>query len=142
MARPQIELSQKEFENLCFIQCTLSEIAGWFRCSEDTVERWCKRTYKMGFAECFKKYSQGGLISLRRAQFELAKRNAAMAIFLGKNYLGQRDEPVQNMTSAIKQANAQIADLASMINHPQESRDVNEFAIELPDEDETADDAK
>ena len=30
-------------------------------------------------------------MSLRRAQFNLAKTNAAMAIFLGKNYLGQKD---------------------------------------------------
>ncbi|HSE24819.1 MAG TPA: hypothetical protein VLB68_24370 [Pyrinomonadaceae bacterium] len=28
---------------------------------------------------------------LRRAQFNLAKKNASMAIFLGKNYLGQSD---------------------------------------------------
>ena len=30
-------------------------------------------------------------IRLRQNQIELSKKNAAMAIFLGKNYLGQRD---------------------------------------------------
>jgi len=30
-------------------------------------------------------------IQLRRNQFELSKKSAAMAIFLGKNYLGQKD---------------------------------------------------
>jgi hypothetical protein len=30
-------------------------------------------------------------IQLRRNQFDLSKKSAAMAIFLGKNYLGQRD---------------------------------------------------
>lgn len=91
MARPRIEIDKDEFKKLCEMQCTLSEIAGFFDCSEDTIENWCKRTFKIGFSECFKKYSAGGKTSLRRAQFRLAEKNAAMAIFLGKNYLGQRD---------------------------------------------------
>jgi AraC-like DNA-binding protein len=92
MARPKKEIDQSIFENLCSIQCTLAEIAGVFNCSEDTIERWCKRTYNESFAESFKKYSAEGKTSLRRAQFKLAEKNAAMAIFLGKQYLGQRDQ--------------------------------------------------
>ena len=91
MARPRVEIDQTQFEKLCAMQCPLEEIAGWFNCSADTVERWCKRTYNEGFAEIFAKKRQGGKISLRRAQFELAKKSAAMAIFLGKQYLGQRE---------------------------------------------------
>ena len=30
---------------------------------------------------------------MRRAQFRLAQSNANMAIWLGKNWLGQKDEP-------------------------------------------------
>lgn len=30
-------------------------------------------------------------MSLRRTQFKLAEKNPTMAIFLGKQYLGQRD---------------------------------------------------
>ena len=89
--RKKIEIDQKQFEGLCRIMCTLEEIAGWFQCSEDTIERWCKRTYGAKFADTYKKYSANGRISLRRAQFRLAEKNAAMAIFLGKQYLGQRD---------------------------------------------------
>lgn len=91
MARPRIEIDKEIFENICGIQCTLEEIAGVFNCSEDTIERWCKRTYEMGFAEVYKKHSARGKMSLRRFQFNLAKKNAAMAIFLGKQYLGQKD---------------------------------------------------
>lgn len=91
MARPRKEIDSDQFEKLCGLQCTLAEIAGWFSCSEDTVERWCKRTYSAGFADAFKRYSQSGKISLRRYQFKIAEKNAAMAIFLGKQYLGQRD---------------------------------------------------
>lgn len=93
MARPRKEIDSKHFESLCNLQCTLEEIAGFFECSVDTIERWCKRTYKIGFAEAFKKYSQGGKISLRRNQFKLSEKNASMAIWLGKQYLGQKDLP-------------------------------------------------
>ena len=91
--RPRVEIDQKQFENLCGLQCTLAEIADFFHCSEDTIERWCKRTYNEKFAEVFKKHSGKGKISLRRAQFRLAEKNASMAIWLGKQYLGQSDAP-------------------------------------------------
>lgn len=92
--RPRKKLNQQTFQGLCEIQATLEEIAGVLRVSEDTVERWCQRTFDLGFAECFKKFSAGGKTSLRRQQFELAKKgNATMLIWLGKQYLGQRDEP-------------------------------------------------
>lgn len=91
MARPQKHIDQGDFEKLCGLQCALSEIASWFNCSEDTIERWCQRTYKRRFADVFAEKRGNGKIALRRAQFELAKKSAAMAIFLGKNYLGQKD---------------------------------------------------
>lgn len=99
MARPRKEIDGEQFKKLCAIQCTLAEIAGWFDCSEDTIERWCKRTFGKGFADTFKTHSQSGKISLRRYQFKIAEKNAAMAIFLGKQYLGQKDEPDINLAS-------------------------------------------
>lgn len=99
MARPRIEIDRKQFENLCFIQCTLDEISYWFKCSPDTIERWCKRELNMHFAEAFKKYSVGGKISLRRAQMRLAETNATMAIWLGKQYLGQTDKQEMLVTT-------------------------------------------
>lgn len=102
MARPRIKIDQSEFEKLCAMQCTLDEIACFFKCSEDTIERWCMRTYKENFAEVFKKKRGTGKIALRRYQFQLAKKNASMAIFLGKNYLGQRDVVEQKTNVEIK----------------------------------------
>ena len=95
MARPQKEIDKKIFENLCGLQCTLEEIAGVFDCSVDTIERWCKREYKETFADTYKKHSAKGKMSLRRTQFKLAEKSAAMAIFLGKNYLGQKDNIIE-----------------------------------------------
>jgi hypothetical protein len=45
----------------------------------------------MTFADTYKSKSQVGKSSLRRAQWKLAEKNASMAIWLGKQYLGQRD---------------------------------------------------
>lgn len=97
MARPRKEIDSEQFEKLCALQCTLQEIANWFGCSEDTIENWCKRTYTnehgepMGFSDAYKNYSVDGKISLRRFQFKMAERNPSMAIWLGKQWLGQRD---------------------------------------------------
>lgn len=49
----------------------------------------------MGFSEVFAIKRSDGKIALRRNQLALSKKNAAMAIFLGKQYLGQSDNPVQ-----------------------------------------------
>lgn len=91
MARPRKEIDQEQFEKLCYIHCTLKEIAGWFKCSEDTIERWCKRELEMSFADAYKTYSSDGNISLRRWQWKMAEHNVSMAIWLGKQYLGQTD---------------------------------------------------
>ena len=90
--RPQKEIDKEQFEKLCEMQCTLEEITGFFRVSDKTLEQWCRNTYDMNFSEVFKQKRQAGKISLRRSQFQLAKKSAAMAIFLGKNYLGQTDK--------------------------------------------------
>lgn len=91
LGRPKTNIDQKQFESLCAMMCTEEEIAGFFDCSIDTVNNWCKRTYGETFSDVYKKKSATGKISLRRAQIKLAEKSAAMAIFLGKNYLGQSD---------------------------------------------------
>lgn len=58
----------------------------------DTLSRWCKRTFGMNFQEYIKNCGCIGLkIKLRRNQLKLSEKSAAMAIWLGKQYLGQRD---------------------------------------------------
>ena len=91
MARPRKEIDQKQFENLCGLQCTLEEICGWFDVTDKTLDSWCKRTYHPSISEVFKQKRGAGKISLRRSQWQLAAKNASMAIWLGKQYLGQRD---------------------------------------------------
>lgn len=93
MGRPKKEIDKRQFEKLCGLQCTKGEICYWFDVTDKTLEAWCKRTYDAGFSEVFKLKRGAGKISLRRAQFRLAEKSASMAIFLGKNYLGQSDAP-------------------------------------------------
>lgn len=124
MARPRLEIDSEQFKKLCAIQCTLGEIASWFKCSEDTVERWCKREFGKGFAESFKTYSADGKISLRRTQFKMAEHNVSMAIWLGKQYLGQRDV----VEAQMPEAKSAIEQIAGMIigRSPKEEQDEEE----------------
>ena len=106
MGRPRIEINNIEFEKLCALQCTLEEIAGFFDCSGDTIERWCKREYNLPFAEIYKKFSATGKIALRRYQMRLAEKHPNMAIWLGKQMLGQRDSVEYEDKEAIARLDA------------------------------------
>ena len=96
--RPTKEFDKKAFSDLVGLGCSQEEICWYFRdengkvANIDTLSRWCKRTFDVNFQEYFK---QNGYmffkIKLRRNQFNLSEKSAAMAIFLGKNYLGQKD---------------------------------------------------
>ena len=75
---------------LAQVMCTDEEIAA---CLDTTVETLHSALNEPIFLECKKKGAREGRASLRRNQFRLAKSNPAMAIFLGKQYLGQKDHP-------------------------------------------------
>lgn len=91
--RPEKEIDKSQFEKLCGIQCTAEEICNFFEVSNKTLYKWVKKTYGENFSTVFRQKRSRGKISLRRTQFRLAESNASMAIFLGKNYLGQTDRP-------------------------------------------------
>ena len=96
--RPKIQIDSREFENLCAMLCTEEEICGWFKCCEDTLNAWCKRTYGGTFSDTYKRFSGKGKISLRRMQYKSAEAgNVTMQIWLGKQYLGQH-EPDQGIS--------------------------------------------
>lgn len=116
--RPTKEFDKKQFIDLVGLGCTQEEICWWFRdengkpANIDTLSRWCKRTFGQNFQEFYK--NSGGMkfkISLRRNQIELSKKSAAMAIWLGKNYLNQTDN-YMNTTNGIED----LTPLGEMLN--------------------------
>lgn len=98
MGRPKKEIKQEQFEAMCQIQATHEEIQLVLGVSDKTLNAWCKRTYGRTFSDVFREKREVGKISLRRKQWKLADKSAAMAIFLGKQYLGQRDEKSLELT--------------------------------------------
>lgn len=100
--RPRKDISKEQFEKLCGLQCTKKELAAFFDCSEDTIENFCHREYGDNFSAVYNKYASIGNISLRRTQFKLAERSASMAIWLGKQILGQEDKiAIQTIEQAV-----------------------------------------
>ena len=116
--RPPKEFKKMDFEKLCALQCTQQEICDFFETDHKTLTKWCKRTYRKEYSQVYKEKRSGGAISLRRMQFRLAEKSPAMAIFLGKNILGQSDYPDDRGEDAIKAANEQTLALADLLNNP------------------------
>ena len=117
----QDRIDKKQFENLCGLQCTLLEICDFFDVEDDTLNSWCKKTYGTTFSEVFKRKRGKGQISLRRMQWKLAEKNAAMAIFLGKQYLGQKDK-IEYTDDGMKSINENINNIANLLNNPKPNR--------------------
>lgn len=88
--------------NLSSIMCTDEEIAA---CLGVTIETLQNKDNIVAFLECKEKGTGNGKKSLRRIQFEIAKKgNATMAIWLGKQWLGQKD-PENEKTDAPQDVN-------------------------------------
>jgi len=90
---PKKDFDFNVLDVLCASQCTAEEISAYMKVSVDTIGRRIQEKFGYGFAEYFKQKRGAGFASLRSSQFKLAKTNATMAIWLGKNYLGQKDVP-------------------------------------------------
>jgi hypothetical protein len=99
--RPVI-IDWEQFDKLCMFGCTLPEIAAWFDCSEDTIQRAVLKEKEIGFSTYYKSKEAIGLISLRRKQFQLANEgHPGMLIWLGKQKLGQSDQVEQTVTETV-----------------------------------------
>ena len=84
-----IDVDRDELEELASLGCTQSEAASWFGCTEAEFKALLEDP------ELHLIWHRGkgrGRIRLRRAQFNLAEKNATMAILLGQRFLGQREE--------------------------------------------------
>ena len=121
--RPAKEFDTKTFVDLIGLGCTQEEICWFFRdetgkpANIDTLSRWCVRTFGQNFQEFYK--SNGGIalkIKLRRNQLKLSEKSSAMAIWLGKQYLGQKESPDVDDPEALKRAREILGGVESVID--------------------------
>lgn len=93
--RPLTIIDWDQFDKLCSYHCTQQEIADFFECSLDTLERAAFRDLGIRFAELWQQKKGKHRVALRKMQFDIARQgNTGMAIFLGKQILGQSDKPL------------------------------------------------
>lgn len=98
VGRPKLQISLEEVKKLGALNATQAEIAGWFGCSLATIE---KRLKQARYRDAYEAGLALGRLSVRRKQMEmLDKGNATMAIWLGKQLLGQRDVTAAEVTGA------------------------------------------
>jgi hypothetical protein len=102
--RPKKELAEstekfwKEFDRLVSYQCSQIEIANFFNCSVDTLDRRCRDERGESFADVLDKRKVMGRLKVRKAQFEIMEQgNATLAIYLGKHLLGQSETPFDRL---------------------------------------------
>jgi hypothetical protein len=81
MPRQKTEINVEQVKKLAALHCTNVEIAAFFDVDEKTIRN--------RFSDIIAKGKENGKIRLRRMQFRLAEKSPAMAIWLGKQLLGQ-----------------------------------------------------
>lgn len=109
VGRPKKEIDYVTVEKLANIQCTQEEIASFLGISSRTLLRDEK------FKELFARGRENGKMSLRRIQWKHAEKSVPMAIWLGKQYLGQRDNVEVSNTdelNKVKELLSKISDEA------------------------------
>ena len=113
--RPKKEIDYTTVEKLANIQCTQDEIASFLGISTRTLQR------DEQFMELFNRGRENGKMSLRRMQWKHAEKSVPMAIWLGKQYLGQRDK-VEYTDDGMKAINDNINNIADLLNKPKKNR--------------------
>ena len=93
MARPKKhDIDLKQLQNLARLGCTNTEIADFFGCTESLSRKSYSENLVKGRAE--------QKMRLRQLQWKSAEKgNVTMQIFLGKQMLGQSDNPENNNMS-------------------------------------------
>ena len=89
--RPKFIIDWDIFDNLCFIQCTLKEIAMILGCTDKTIETRVKADKGVSFYDYYNQKKGLGKLHLRRLMMRQAEKNPAIVIFMAKNHLGMAD---------------------------------------------------
>lgn len=91
-----LQINKKMFEKYCEAGASVSMLNDVF--GEKTLEKFCNVTYGLSVKDVVKSFDKKGKLSIQIAQQEVAveKKNPVMLIWLGKQRLGQTDDPAKN----------------------------------------------
>jgi len=95
---PKLEVTEQMLDQiraLGRIQATEAEAAAVLRVHRNTFCAFMKKS--MEALDAYEGGKQEGRASLRRKQFAMAEKSATMQIWLGKQYLGQKDRIEQDV---------------------------------------------
>src|SRR5574340_382564 len=97
--RPRLSFDLRQVEELGKIQSTQAELAAVLGCGLSTVKQ--RLACDAQFSAAYERGLEAGKSSLRRLQWKTALGgNVTMQIWLGKQYLGQRDRQQSELTGA------------------------------------------
>ena len=103
VGRPKLNIDGDKISKWISYGATVREIADAENCSEDHIHTVFRDNITKGKAQ--------RNIRLRKAQFELAlSGNCSMLIWLGKQYLGQKDSPMPDRGSLPKGFSVKLID--------------------------------
>ena len=94
VGRPRIELDPKQAKIFGYFRATYQTMAEQIGCSHDTIQREMDRE-NSDFASEYKKGFAAMKMKLSEAQVKTAidEHNPTLLVWLGKQYLGQKDVP-------------------------------------------------
>ena len=104
MGRPKKEIDWDMVKSLAEIQCTGVEIAACMGIAHRTL------TGREEFSQIYKSGLEVGKKSLRRVQWNHAQKSPTMAIWLGKQWLGQSDHQTIENDSLPKEIKIEIVE--------------------------------
>jgi hypothetical protein len=104
--RPRLDIDPAQVERMAAIGCTVEEIAVLVGCSKSTLDK--------GFSAPIEKGRMRLNRSLKRKQVQLARQgNVTMLIWLGKQYLGQKEKS----ESVVREEVITIEEIAPKVQH-------------------------
>tara|TARA_R110001632_G_C11265888_1_gene410371 strand:+ start:483 stop:1004 length:522 start_codon:yes stop_codon:yes gene_type:complete len=139
VGRPKIDLNLEELERLSRLNCTMPEISAYFDIPLRTLED--KFANELDVRKAIEKGRATGKLSLRRRQIQIMEEtnNPTMAIWLGKQLLGQTDK--QEIIQDINIEDRKVLDISRLTDDDLNNLE-RTLKYALVDESESGEDAK
>lgn len=91
-AKPRLTIDWSLVDEMLLDMCEGNEIAAALCVSPETLYDEIQKRYKVEFEVYRDKKRAETIQNLRKAQLNLSKSNSTMSVWLGKQYLGQKDK--------------------------------------------------